>query len=250
MGRFLTATVMGMWIWLFLPGVGQADELWICLQKDNRLLLTDNPAGYSVCRRQGTSSLQSTKDTDFEKVLLIDQGMTEAQVVKITGEPEEKIAIRCDPGEGRPRSVDCRRWVYYYGNFAWRVDVTFVSGRVRYINKVRPPWSSVEQEAADQKPLEPTPGPTDSAVQPKAELPPRGTITFEKFRLLSTGMNEGEVLGLAGDPAHTYKLTCDVSITLGVSCPKRWVYNYDDKWSVELTIIDGRVTNVTNYRRP
>src|SRR3989442_15621867 len=109
MGRFLTATVMGMWIWLLLPGVGQADELWICLQKDNRLLLTDNPAGYSACRRQGTSSLQSTQDTDFEKVLLIAQGMTEPQVVKITREPGQKIPIRCNPGEARPRMWDWLR---------------------------------------------------------------------------------------------------------------------------------------------
>jgi hypothetical protein len=250
MGRLFVATVVGLWCWLLLPGSARADELWICIQKDNRLLLTDNPAGYSVCRRQGISSSQSTKDTDFEQVLLIAQGMTEPQVVKITGEPAQKIPIRCDPGEARHRLVDCTRWVYYYGNFAWQVDVTFVSGRVRYINKVRPLWSSVEQEAADQRPLAPKPGPTDSAVQPKAEPPPRGTITFEKFRLLSTGMNEGEVRGVAGEPAYTYKLTCDVSITLGVSCPRRWVYNYEEKWVAELTIIDGRVTNVTNYRRP
>src|SRR5437773_8802830 len=211
MGLFLTATVMGMWIWLLLPGVGQADELWICIQKDNRLLLTDNPAGYSVCRRQGTSSLQSTKDTDFEKMLLIAQGMTEAQVVKITGEPAQKIPIRCDPGEPRHRLVDCTRWVYYYGNFAWQADVTFVSGRVTHINKFRPAWSSVEPEAEYQKPSAPTPGSTDSAAQPKAEPPSRGTITFEKFRRLSTGMNEGEVLGVAGEPAYTYKLMWAVS---------------------------------------
>src|SRR5206468_9597094 len=187
-----------------------ADEWWICLQKDNRLLLTDNPAGNSVCRKQGNSSSQPAKDTDFEKVLLIAQGMTEAQVVKITGEPAQKILIRCDPGEAQPRLVDCTRWVYYYGNFAWQADVTFVSGRVQYINKVRPAWSSVEPEAEYQKPSAPTPGSTDSAAQPKAEPPPLGTITFEKFRLLSTGMNEVEVRGVAGEPAYTYKLTCHV----------------------------------------
>ena len=87
-------------------------------------------------------------------------------------------------------------------------------------------------------------------MQPKTEPPPRGTISFEKFHLLSAGMSEGEVLGIAGVPAYTYKLTCDVSLTLGVSCPKRWVFNYEDKWAVELTIIDGRVINVTNYRLP
>jgi hypothetical protein len=250
MGRLFVATVVGLWCWLLLPGSVRADELWICIQKDNRLLLTDNPAGYSVCRRQGVSSAQSAMDTDFEKVSLIAQGMTEAQVLKVAGEPVQKQSMRCDPGEPRPRLVDCTRWVYYYGNLAWQADVTFVSGRVRYIHKFRPAWSSVEPEAEYQKPSAPTPGPTDSAAQPKAEPPPRGTISFEKFRLLSTGMNEGEVLGVAGEPAYSYKLTCDVSITLEVSCPKRWVYNYDEKWSAELTIIGGRVTNVTNYRRP
>ena len=67
---------------------------------------------------------------------------------------------------------------------------------------------------------------------------------------ISLDVMPGEVLGIAGEPAYTYKLTCDVSITLGVSCPKRWVYNYDDKWAAELTIIGGQVINVTNYRRP
>jgi len=250
MERFLVATVVGLWLWLLLPGFAGADELWICVQKDNRLLLTDNPAGYSTCRRQGVSSLHSPEDTDFEKVILIAQGMTEAQVLKIAGEPVQKLPIRCDPGETRPRSVDCVRWVYYYGNFAWQADVTFVSGLVRYIHRFRPAWSSVEPETDYQAPSASKPTQPDSAVQPKAEHPPRGAISFEKFRLLSVGMNEGEVLGIAGEPAYTYKLTCDVSITLGASCPKRWVFNYDDNWAVELTIIGGRVINVTNYRLP
>ncbi len=62
-------------------------------------------------------------------------------------------------------------------------------------------------------------------------------------------MSESEVRSLAGEPASTYTLSCDLSVTLGISCPKRWVYNYSDKWVAEVTIAGGRVTEVTNFRR-
>jgi len=83
----------------------------------------------------------------------------------------------------------------------------------------------------------------------KLEVPPGG-ITFETFRLLSTGMTEGEVLGQAGSPEHTYAITCDISVNIAVSCSKRWVYHYltDNQWIVELTFVRGRVTAVDNFR--
>jgi hypothetical protein len=75
-----------------------------------------------------------------------------------------------------------------------------------------------------------------------------GDITFEKFRQISSGMTEGEVLRLAGEPADKYNLNCDLSITPVVSCPKVWVYYYEDKWVAELTFVSGRVTRINNYR--
>jgi hypothetical protein len=75
-----------------------------------------------------------------------------------------------------------------------------------------------------------------------------GVITFEKFRQVSSGMTEGEVSGLAGQPADKYNLNCDLSVTPVVSCPKVWVYYYEEKWVAELTFVSGRVTKINNYR--
>ena len=77
---------------------------------------------------------------------------------------------------------------------------------------------------------------------------PQGQIDFQTFRLLSVGMSEGEVLGLAGPPAHEYKLTCDFSLNFLVSCPKRWVYSSQDDWIIELTLLRGRLANINNTR--
>jgi hypothetical protein len=81
-----------------------------------------------------------------------------------------------------------------------------------------------------------------------ASLESRGVITFEKFRQFSTGMTEGEILRLAGQPAETYNITCDISIGPFISCPRVWVYFYEEKWVAELTFVSGRVAEVNNFR--
>jgi hypothetical protein len=66
--------------------------------------------------------------------------------------------------------------------------------------------------------------------------------------MLSTGMTEGEVLGRAGAPWHTYAITCDFSVFAGVSCPRRWVYAMDNEWMVEVTFFRGQVLNINHFR--
>lgn len=241
-GVFLSWTVAS-------PPFADAAELWKCVDKD-RLVLTDNPAGYGVCQRMGYSS-QGRRDTDLEQVLAITQNMTVEDVLRISGEPAQKFTYQCDPGNSPPRLVECTRWVYYYGDFAWQADVTFVSGKVQLVNKSRPPWAAVEQEnkspTTEKTRSDST---TPAGSPPQQEQRPLGTIEFEQFRLLSVGMSQSEVRGIAGEPASTYKPSCDLSITLGISCPTRWVYHYSDKWVAEVTIVGGRVTEVTNFRHP
>jgi hypothetical protein len=76
-----------------------------------------------------------------------------------------------------------------------------------------------------------------------------GEIDFEKFRMLSEGMTESDVVALAGSPGSEYSANCSPSL-IPVSCPKYWVYTYGGNWTVLVTIRDGRVISVTNDRHP
>ena len=126
----------------------------------------------------------------------------------------------------------------------------------------REPASILQPSEVDTRPpVQSSPG------EPRAP----GAIDFEKFRMISQGMSEGEVIGLAGPPAHQYNVTCDLSVTTPLvipsvpphavtdprvippaPCPRRWVYTYgdDNKWTVEVTFVGDRVTDVNNFRRP
>ena len=180
------------------------------------------------------------------KIRLLVQGMTEDQVLDQVGKPAAQFDINCNPGFSSGL-VPCKRWIYYYGDTKWVAEVTFISSRVHFIFKHQ---SDVPALGLDQYPkLEDSKRESSSSVeQPKTEQRPRGSIEFEKFRLLSLGMSEGEVISLAGEPAYKYALSCDLSITPGASCPKRWVYNYSDNWVAELTILGGRVLNINSFR--
>jgi hypothetical protein len=70
-----------------------------------------------------------------------------------------------------------------------------------------------------------------------------GQITFETFRMISTGMTREEVVKLAGPPtAETYR-GC-------LHCSMRWIYNRDDGWIVEVTFSEyGQVARVTSERQ-
>jgi hypothetical protein len=76
-----------------------------------------------------------------------------------------------------------------------------------------------------------------------------GKIDFEKFRMLSVGMTESDVLALAGSPGSEYSANCIPSL-IPVACPKYWIYTYGDNWTVSVTLLDGRVIGITNDRRP
>lgn len=132
------------------------------------------------------------------------------------------------------------------------------------------PASLEEKEpSAIPQPNEVNTRPPTSSVSEEARAP--GAIDFEKFRMISQGMSEGEVIGLAGPPAHQYNVACDLSVTTPLvvpsvpphagtnplviappPCPRRWVYTYgdDNRWTVEVTFVGGRMTDVNNFRRP
>jgi hypothetical protein len=76
-----------------------------------------------------------------------------------------------------------------------------------------------------------------------------GEIDFEKFRMLSEGMTESDVLTLAGSPGSEYSAGCSPSF-IPVACPKYWAYTYGGNWTVLVTIRDGRVIGITNDRHP
>src|SRR5438094_1706206 len=140
--RRLPLVFVGLFlIWIFAsPPFAGAAEMWKCVDAaKNQLVLTDNPSGYGVCKRMGLSS-QGRRDTVFENVLAITQSMTVEEVRRLAGEPAQTFTYQCDPGNTPPRLVECTRWVYYYGDFEWQADVTFVSGKVRLVNQSRPPW--------------------------------------------------------------------------------------------------------------
>jgi len=66
-----------------------------------------------------------------------------------------------------------------------------------------------------------------------------GEISFEIFRMLSTGMTEAEVLTRAGTPKYIFRYIFRNT--------QSWVYTQND-WLVEVTISGGRVANIAWYR--
>jgi len=98
------------------------------------------------------------------------------------------------------------------------------------------------------------PGPIPpAAMAPSAKAGSKegapGKIDFEKFRMLSEGMTESDVLALAGSPGSEYSANCSPSL-IPVACPKYWIYTYGDNWTVSVTLRDGRVIAITNDRHP
>ena len=62
-------------------------------------------------------------------------------------------------------------------------------------------------------------------------------MSFETFRMLSTGMTRAEVLSRVGSPRHTF----------GKS--RVWVYSATDNWIVQLTFSGERVIEI-KWSRP
>ena len=95
----------------------------------------------------------------------------------------------------------------------------------------------------------PTPPAAKAPSSAGTNEPAPGEIDFEKFRMLSEGMTESDVLALAGSPGSEYSASCSPSF-IPVACPKYWAYTYGGNWTVLVTILDGRVIRITNDRHP
>jgi len=65
-----------------------------------------------------------------------------------------------------------------------------------------------------------------------------GEISFETYRMLSTGTTEAEILTRAGPPRYTFRIARGAWV---------WVY-LNDEWLVEVTFSGGRVANISRYR--
>ena len=118
------------------------------------------------------------------------------------------------------------------------------------------PAAVIPYDPANRHPVpygSPLPVPTAPAAKAPSSVGPNeqapGEIDFEKFRMLSEGMTESDVLALAGSPGSEYSAGCSPSF-IPVACPKYWAYTYGSNWTVLVTIRDGRVIGITNDRHP
>lgn len=66
----------------------------------------------------------------------------------------------------------------------------------------------------------------------------QGELDFEKFRMLSTGMTQAEILTRAGSPKYIFPFGRNI---------QRWVYTEED-WLIEITFTGGRAANIDSYR--
>jgi hypothetical protein len=87
--------------------------------------------------------------------------------------------------------------------------------------------------AVDEYPVSPG---IDRHDPPVRRLP--GEISFETYRMLSTGTSEAEILTRAGHPRYTFPIARGTWV---------WVYLNDD-WLVEVTFSGGTVANIARYR--
>ncbi len=99
------------------------------------------------------------------------------------------------------------------------------------------------RKEASSRPAEPVPAVNEYPGSPgidRHDPPTRrlpGEISFETYRMLSTGTTEAEILTRAGQPRYTFR------IALGT-----WVWVYlNDEWLVEVTFSGGRVANISRY---
>jgi hypothetical protein len=76
-----------------------------------------------------------------------------------------------------------------------------------------------------------------------------GQITFEQFRMLSTGMTEGQVLAQVGSPDSRFVTSCILTQQM-VTCPTIWTYIMPDGWTADLTFSAGRLVDIRNTKRP
>lgn len=76
-----------------------------------------------------------------------------------------------------------------------------------------------------------------------------GEMSFELFRMLSTGMTEGQVLAKAGPPASRFVTSCIITPPY-VTCPTIWTYLMGDGWTADLTFNGGRLIDIRQTKTP
>jgi len=130
-----------------------------------------------------------------------------AQIVRCTG-PDGTFVYTNAATSGWSKCV----------SYESRVELGFVSGK-------GPVEQSSLYRSAPEKPAKPTFASTRAV--PKE-------VSFETFRMLSTGMSKAEVLRLAGSPRHEFK-------NKGTN---RWVYDATDRWVVEIVFSGNKVAAI------
>jgi hypothetical protein len=76
-----------------------------------------------------------------------------------------------------------------------------------------------------------------------------GEMTFEKFRMLSTGMTEGQVLAKVGSPSSRFVTSCILTAQV-VTCPTIWTYLLGDGWTADLIFANGRLQKIDQTKTP
>ncbi len=110
--------------------------------------------------------------------------------------------------------------------------------------KYEPKAKLVIKSKEPGSPSEPVPAVNENPVSPgidRHEPPVRrlpGEISFETYRMLSTGTSEAEILTRAGHPRYTFRIARGTWV---------WVY-LNDEWLVEVTFSGGTVANIARYR--
>lgn len=157
---------------LFLCGVGiiltpiSQAELWRCTQNNGSAVFTDRPSargcepyrvpvapseaeipavppgqndGYFLTPEYGYTlkdfaNLHRAEPDTFRGIT---SGMTESQVLKLAGYPDQRYRLPCNSDSGG--SAFCaKRWVYNYSD-TWLVELTLDTGRVTEIKTLRRP---------------------------------------------------------------------------------------------------------------
>lgn len=120
-----------------------------------------------------------------------------------------------------------------------------LSGCKRY--EPQSEFSVVPSRGAADSPSsrDPRPSTKDPRISPGHDKPaavslkhPKGEVSFEVFRMLSTGMSRAEVLSRAGSPQHRFKNRGTQS----------WIYSASDHWIVEIVFSGNNVISIHSSR--
>jgi hypothetical protein len=78
-------------------------------------------------------------------------------------------------------------------------------------------------------------------------------MTFEDFRMISTGASQGDVLAYVGPPSYRDTTNCFAQrtpATINVACREIWTYRMEDKWVAVLEFVGGSLNSIQNKRLP